>query len=96
MVAYGHHVGMDMFLFNLTNPWTYWSIFATTGFIPIIALARYKAWPPVLRRFFWLLIPAWVVIHLFLATIAEARLFLVPYSLVILPAAFARTSDIDP
>jgi len=76
MVAYGHHVGLDKFLFNLTNHWTYFSMVATLSYIPLLALLWFPKWPPVLRRFFWTMVPAWVMVHLFVATLAEVPLFL--------------------
>ncbi|MCJ7705982.1 MAG: hypothetical protein MUO38_00045, partial [Anaerolineales bacterium] len=92
MVACGHHVGLDTFLFNLTNHWTYFSMVATLSYIPLLALLWFPEWPPVLRRFFWTMVPAWVMVHLFMATLAEVRLFLVPQALIFIPTAFLVSS----
>ena len=92
MVAYGRHVGLDRLLFNLTNHWTYFSMVATLSYIPLLALLWFPQWPPLLRRFFWTMVPVWVMVHLFMATLAEARLFLVPQALIFIPAAFLVSS----
>jgi hypothetical protein len=95
-IAYGprpfdhmHEPGLNQFLANLTDPFTYYSWLATFLFFPILALLRWKSWPSILHRFFWVLIPIWIVVHSFTSVLAEARLFLVPYAVVIIPAVFA-------
>ena len=95
-IAYGprpfdhmHEPGLNQFLANLKNPFTYYSSLATFLLFPILALLRWRSWPGILRRFFWVLVPIWTVVHSFTSVLAEARLFLVPYAVVIIPAVFA-------
>jgi hypothetical protein len=80
--------GLDLLQYNLTNIVTYYSAFATFSLVPIMAILNWKHWPNLLQRFFWLLVPVWLIIHGFMSQMAEARLFLVPYVIVFLPAAF--------
>ncbi|MEJ2551752.1 MAG: hypothetical protein P8Z42_11060 [Anaerolineales bacterium] len=88
--------GWDLFVRNLTSVDTYFYLFATFSAVPVIALLRIKEWPPLLVRILWLMLPVWVVIHLFMGVASEARLFLVPYVLVFLPGAFVRREQVRP
>lgn len=87
MQPYDHHVGLDMLWFNLTSSYTYVFGFSMMSVVPFMALYFWKTWPEILRRFFWALVPAWLGVHLLFGALQEARLLLVPYVLVILPAA---------
>jgi hypothetical protein len=80
--------GLDLLRYNLTNFNTYYSAISTYSLVPFIAILNWKYWPNLLRRLFWLLVPIWLIIHSFTSHMAEARLFLVPYVLIFLPAAF--------
>jgi len=101
-VAYGprpfdqmHEPGLDQFLANLKNPFTYYSSLATFLLFPLLALLRWRSWPGILRRFFWVLVPLWTVVHSFTSVLAETRLFLVPYAVVIIQAVFAGIVCLD-
>jgi hypothetical protein len=85
--------GLSLLVYNATNLYSYFSIFATFSILPLIALVRFKGWPRILKRYFWLILPLWVVVHIFTSVIAEARLFLVPYVVVLLPAAMLVLQD---
>jgi hypothetical protein len=92
--------GLSLFEFNLTNFFTYFSAVATYAIVPLLAMIQFKKWPSILRRFFWVMIPAWIMVHMFTSIVAEARLFLVPYVIILLPAALIvsqnTTSKDDP
>jgi hypothetical protein len=88
--------GWDLFVCNLTSVDTYFYLFATFSAIPIIALLRIKEWPLLFVRILWLMLPVWVVIHLFMGVASEARLFLVPYVLIFLPGAFVHRGPDQP
>ena len=62
-------------------------LLATMGIIPFLALFSYRKWPHELKVFFWLIVPVWFLVHLFASTMAETRLFLVPYALIFIPGA---------
>ncbi len=87
MTPYDRTIGLDLLFYNAANLYTYFSLFATFAFFPLLAMVRWKQWPHVLRRFFWVVMPIWVAVHIFASVVAEARLFLVPYVLILLPAA---------
>lgn len=85
IVAYGVHLGAEMYHYNLGRPVTRINIFLMMNILPLLALAGYHRWPLLLRYSFWVIVPVWVVVHLFGAIMAETRLFLVPLVLVIIP-----------
>jgi len=79
--------GFSLLMFNLTHFYSYFSAIATYSIIPLVALVQFKKWPSILRHFFWVMVPVWILVHAFTSIVAEARLFLVPYVLILLPAA---------
>lgn len=60
-------------------------LFAFTMLVPVLAYWRFKSWDFLTKLWGVLLVPAWVVIHLWLGTVGETKLFLVPMVLVFLP-----------
>jgi len=80
---------------NLQDPRAWMLLAATLGVTPLFALVFYQQWHPLLKLFFWLIVPIWVGIHLFTSIIAETRLFLVPYALVLIPAALSGFRTVD-
>lgn len=80
-------LGWPLLVFNATRVLTPVQLFAVLGIVPLLALAGWRRWPPVLRAFAWALVPVWLVVHAFAAVVAEARLFLVPQALVFVPGA---------
>lgn len=92
--VYGQHPpGLELLLYNLRQVSSYFSLFATYSILPIIALLTWKRWPDLLKRFFILMVPLWLLIHFAGGIVAEARLFLVPYVLIILPAVGATLQE---
>jgi len=89
MRPYGHALGLDLLGLNLSWIYSYFSTAAAFSVIPWLALVFWKGWPPILKRFFWAIVPIWLVAHLFLGAMAEARLLLVPHVIVLLPAALS-------
>ncbi|MFQ5924050.1 MAG: hypothetical protein ACE5M4_14530, partial [Anaerolineales bacterium] len=87
MTPYGHQLGLDLLIHNLTSRHTYFSSAAVFSVLPFMAVFFWARWPTVLKRFFWAIVPIWVSVHLFVGVIAEARLLLVPHAVVLLPAA---------
>ena len=86
LLPYGHQLGIDMMMYNLTRSVTWERVALTLGFfIPILAIAGYRKWPDPLKTFFWVIVPLWFIIHLFAAVMAESRLLLVPQVMVFIP-----------
>ncbi len=78
---------LDMVLLNVGRTITYVKVLGVVGIMPLIALWGWRTWPPVLQAFFWAVVPAWFVVHVAAAILAESRLLLVPQALVFIPGA---------
>ncbi len=92
--VYGlHPPGFDLLLYNLSQVSSYFSLFATYSVLPLIAFLTWKRWPNLLKRFSILMVPLWLLVHFAGGIVAEARLFLVPYVLIILPAVGATLQE---
>jgi hypothetical protein len=83
----GHHPGFDMLGYNLGRGITYDFVFQTVNVVPLLAVLSWRRWPVELKAFGIAVVPAWIVIHLFTAVLAETRLLLVPFALVLVPGA---------
>jgi hypothetical protein len=85
-----HVVGLfhitDYLRYNLSLPATYMKLLMVFSVLPIFALFGWRHWPPALKRWFWVIFPAWIVIHFSVAIVAESRLFYVPVALLFVPA----------
>lgn len=84
--VYGNRSPLDFLVFNATNPYTLPELFGTFGFLPLLALLGFRRWHPLLRTWFWLVVPVWLAAHLAFGLLRETRLLLVPYALILLPA----------
>ena len=80
------HSMWDLLTKNLTRPLPLFLILLTYGAIPFLALWYWRDWSSWLKRVGILVLPTWLGIHLLISRIAETRLFLVPFVIVILPA----------
>jgi len=79
--------GIEIFLYNVCRVQTWIHLFATVGILPALALLSFRRWPAVLQYFFWILVPAWLSIHILASLLAETRLILTPYALIFVPGA---------
>jgi hypothetical protein len=86
MHPYDVQPGVALFHYNLSVASIYW-LFRFFSLLPLLGLFVLKEWPPILKRYFLIMIPIWLVIHAFDSVISETRLFLVPHILVFIPAA---------
>lgn len=93
-IPYGHNPGFDLLHYNLTRIITWNRLLATLGIVPLLSILGYSKWHAQLKTFFWVIIPIWLIIHMFGAIMAEARLFLVPNVMVFIPGVllFAQQS----
>jgi hypothetical protein len=87
IVAYGKHPGPELLGFNLSRGLTWEYVLRVWNVTPILAALAWRAWPTELRWFAIAVLPAWVIAHFAGAVVAEARLMLVPYALVLVPGA---------
>lgn len=93
--AEGHTAGWDILTYNVGRPVTWLNLLLMFGAVPFVAATRWRHVDPILRRWFWLVVPVWLVVHLAGALVAETRLMLVPLALILLPAALqAAQSDV--
>ncbi len=84
--------GLPLLTNNLTNLLGWSTLVCTLGFVWLLALWRYRDWPVVLRGFFWVMVPVWVVAHTLGGNFTESRLFFVPQLVVFIPC-FLVTLD---
>lgn len=87
IVPYGHLPGLDLLAYNLLRGVTWYQMALTLSVVPAVALIGFRAWPWQLRGFFWVVVPAWCVVHAVTAVMAETRVFLVPQALIFIPGA---------
>lgn len=76
----------EFLIFNLTFFRLYPLLIGTLGIVPVIILFGLRELPPILRSWFWLIVPLWFVIHFTKSNAMETRLFLVPQVLIFVPA----------
>ncbi len=82
---YGHTLGFNLFMYNISRYRTYVQLFATLSILPFTAIFSFARWPRSLKAFFWTIVPIWLPVHTFLAVTAETRMFLVPLALIFVP-----------
>ena len=76
----------EFFQFNIRFFNMYPQLIGTLGIVPLITIFWFRRWPFFLRAIGLLIIPFWVIIHLFKSMAMETRLFLVPQALIFIPA----------
>ncbi|HMJ71564.1 MAG TPA: hypothetical protein VK508_21865 [Cyclobacteriaceae bacterium] len=77
---------MEFLIYNLKFKRMYIHLIGTLGFLPIVVMLFLNKLSPTLRMYFWIVVPAWFVIHLCYSAAVESRLFLVPQALIFVPA----------
>jgi hypothetical protein len=87
VIPYGNHPGFELLRYNLFRYMTWIQLFGTLGVFPILAGMSFRQWPRSLRAFGIAILPVWILLHPFVSVLAEARLFLVPLSLIFIPGA---------
>lgn len=93
LIPDGVQPGIELLAFNLSKSATWIQLFITFGILPFLALYAFRHFPHTLKAFAVLIVPAWFVIHFFVSVIAESRLLLVPYALVVIPGVFWRVTN---
>lgn len=90
----GASPGPDFLLYNLRNDAAWGHAFGVLGIMPVLALLSYRSWRPILRPFFWSVVPAWFLLHLLLAPLDESRVLLLPQILVFIPGMLCGLQDV--
>lgn len=83
---HGMSTPSEFLVFNLTFLRLYPLLIGTLGIVPLMVVFGLRKLPPVLRSWFWLIVPAWFTVHFLMSTAVETRLFLVPQALIFIPA----------
>lgn len=86
-VARGHTMGWDYLTYNAGRMVTWLYIFATVGILPFLGAGVLRRCPPLLQRYWLVLVPFWFWFHFWGALIVETRLLLVPLAVAVVPAA---------
>lgn len=85
--AENHTPGWSLLRYNAGRSVTWLNLGLTFSVIPLLAATGWRDTPRLLRRWGWLIVPAWVGIHFVMSIVAETRVMLAPYALIVLPAA---------
>lgn len=78
--------GISNFLFSLRRAGAPTHFFTAISVLPFLALLALPGAGPYLRRLYWLMIPAWFVVHFLTSMMQEGLLFLAPIAVALLPA----------
>lgn len=76
----------DFFFFNIKFFRMYPELVGTLSFLPIVVILYLRRLPKILQTWFWVICPAWFLIHFTYTTAVETRLFLVPMAIIFIPA----------
>lgn len=87
LTADGFNPGLGLLKYNLIRIVTWGQLLLTLGIIPFLAVFAYRVWPKTLKIYFWVVAPAWIIIHFFASLVAESRLLLVPQAMIFIPGA---------
>jgi hypothetical protein len=79
--------GLVAIQLNLLRETSWMNLFGTFGILPLVAVMGYRRWPPLLKIWFWLIVPLWITVHVVSALINESLLFTEPNVLILLPGA---------
>lgn len=89
----GHRQGWALLAYNVGRPVTWLNLGTTYLVLPAAAALAWRRWPARLRTTFVGMVPLWTAVHFVAGIAAETRLFLVPWVIVILPAALVALED---
>lgn len=84
-IPYDSPPGISLLIYNL-SPAPFGLLIRFFSLTPIIGLAVVQRWSRVIKIFFVVLVPIWFGVHLIASVIGETRLFLVPQTLIFIPA----------
>lgn len=88
MGAYGALPGPEMIRYNLSRGVdTMVNLLATFSLLPVLLLVGWRRLPALLQRWALVLLVPWFGLMLWFGVWAETRLFLVPFAVVMIPAA---------
>ncbi|MCU0450500.1 MAG: hypothetical protein MUC97_11770 [Bernardetiaceae bacterium] len=77
--------GWAMLFRNTLHPFAQNEVWGVVTFLPLLALLYFKRTSQFLRYLFVLILTFWLPVHFWMVTVKEARVFLVPTVLALLP-----------
>lgn len=80
--------GLPMLKLNLLSPVALknvFEIYGVLGILPLLAILYFKRSWLLFQKWFLLLVPAWILVHLYAVVAYQSRLFLVPLILILIP-----------
>jgi hypothetical protein len=89
----GYAPGTPLLAYNVGRAVTWLNLGTTFLFVPVAAAFTWRRWPARLWKAFLVIVPIWSVVHFIAAIVAETRLFLVPWVIVVLPAALMALDE---
>lgn len=99
LAPYGVAPGADLIAWNIFRLESYQLFLPAIGLTLAAALMGLNRVSGTLHGWFWLLVPLWFFVHFAVGVIAEARLFLVPVIVALIPVmlvAVGRSENPDP
>lgn len=87
--------GLAMLSYNLNNDAAWGHVAGTLGIVPLLALATWRHWHPLLRLLFWTVVPLWFLGHLLFAPLDQSRVLLLPTVLVLVPGMLCGLSALQ-
>jgi hypothetical protein len=83
--AYGLSPGWGILTYNTlrVRPWA--ELLCTFSLIPLLAALAWRQWPPLVRVFFWAILPIWLLVLGLAGFLEEARYMLIPQALIFIP-----------
>lgn len=91
--AYSADSAWMLFNYNISDSLALLYLPLTFNILPLLGLSRYKFWPKELVIIYLLIVPAWLVMHLFYTYIHETSLFLVPLVMAFIPSALGSGGE---
>lgn len=77
--------GTAMVLRSLRMPGQVAWFFAAINLLPALALVLLRDVDPFLRRLFWMIVPLWLLIHVWAARLGEGIMYLAPLTIIVVP-----------
>jgi hypothetical protein len=77
--------GTAMVLHSLSMPGQISFFFAMLNLLPVAGLLSLNSAERFLRRLFWLVVPAWLAIHIWAARLGEGIMYLAPITIILVP-----------
>ncbi|HEY0272445.1 MAG TPA: hypothetical protein VGC22_04620, partial [Chitinophaga sp.] len=75
---------------------SYFEMYGVLSVLWLTACFTFRRNHPLLRTWFLVLVPVWVLVHLVTSVVAESRCFLVPVALVLLPMLLEKVEQRAP